>query len=115
VATVDHAGDFGVGLALCPADCRQTPDGQVGIQDFLAVLGSWGTDGPCDVDGSFVVGITDLLALLDVWGQCPQPIAAVRQVFRGDVDLDGDGRIGTADHLLQFARWELDSVSPGED
>ncbi|TDJ59305.1 MAG: hypothetical protein E2O40_00260 [Planctomycetota bacterium] len=115
VATVDHAGDFGVGFALCPADCLQTPDGQVGIKDFLAVLASWGTESPCDIDGNLVVGMTDLLAVLDLWGPCPPPAAAALQVFRGDADLDGDGRIGTADHLLQFAEWELDAARPDDD
>jgi predicted outer membrane repeat protein len=28
-ANVDVAEDFGLGVALCPADCRQTPDGEV--------------------------------------------------------------------------------------
>ncbi len=29
---------------LCPWDCQAVPDGNVGINDFLALLGHWG---PC--------------------------------------------------------------------
>ena len=47
-------------------------DGVVGILDFLALLGAWGTNpgGPPDFDGNGAVGVTDLLALLAGWGPC---------------------------------------------
>jgi hypothetical protein len=51
----------------CPADLDG--DGSVGIQDFLALLGSWGTPGG-DIDGDGVTGIQDLLALLAAWSGC---------------------------------------------
>jgi len=57
---------------LCPWDCAAPPNGNVGIEDFLAVLAEWGiVDTPCDFDGGGV-GITDLLAILDNWGHCTQ-------------------------------------------
>ena len=48
-------------------------DCQVGIVDFLLLLGHWGvcpTQGACveDVDGDGVVGIIDFLLLLMNWG-----------------------------------------------
>jgi predicted outer membrane repeat protein len=55
----------------CPwdLDC----DANVGITDFLALLGAWGTDpgGPPDFDGDGDVGINDFLELLGNWGPCP--------------------------------------------
>lgn len=55
----------------CPWDCEDSPDGVVGINDFLALLAQWGAPGaPCDIDGGGV-GITDFLALLAAWGSCP--------------------------------------------
>jgi hypothetical protein len=58
---------------VCPADLDL--DGDVGIVDFLTLLGAWG---PCDVgggclgdlDGDGQVGITDFLELLGAWGVC---------------------------------------------
>ena len=57
--------------ATCPWDLDG--DGAIGITDFLALLGLWGTDpgGPPDFDGDQDVGITDFLALLGNWGACP--------------------------------------------
>ena len=52
-------------------------DNQVGINDFLAVLGSWGPcPEPCppcaaDFDNDCVVGINDFLIVLGNWGSCP--------------------------------------------
>jgi hypothetical protein len=73
-ANLDHAADFAVGQALCPADCRQTPDGDVGVGDLLAVLYAWGDTGggPCDIDANGIVGVMDLVAVMDGWGPCPQ-------------------------------------------
>jgi hypothetical protein len=56
----------------CPGDLDH--DGAVGIVDFLAILGSWGTGDPgCDIapsggDGS--VDVVDMLLLLSTWGPC---------------------------------------------
>ncbi len=54
----------------CPWDCEPTPNGDVGINDFLAVLAQWGSPGSCDFDGGGV-GINDFLDLLANWGPCP--------------------------------------------
>ncbi len=54
----------------CPWDCEPTPNGDVGINDFLAVLAQWGTPGSCDFDGGGV-GINDFLGVLAAWGPCP--------------------------------------------
>jgi len=54
----------------CPGDVDG--DNTVGITDFLALLGQWGTNpgGPPDFDGDGDVGITDFLILLGNWGPC---------------------------------------------
>ena len=57
-------------LVACPWDCGGDNDGDVGIVDFLALLGQWGNPGSCDFDGGGV-GITDFLELLANWGACP--------------------------------------------
>ena len=54
--------------ADCPSDCDDG-DGEVGINDFLALLAQWGTPGSCDLDGGGV-GINDFLELLASWGPC---------------------------------------------
>ena len=55
---------------LCPWDCGGDNDGNVGINDFLALLAQWGGPGACDFDGGNV-GINDFLELLANWGACP--------------------------------------------
>jgi hypothetical protein len=56
---------------LCPWDCEPTPEGTVGINDFLEVLAQWSMVGTsCDFDGGGV-GINDFLDLLAAWGPCP--------------------------------------------
>jgi hypothetical protein len=51
----------------CPADVDG--DGAVGIQDLLALLGSWGdSGGPTDINRDGLVDAQDLLALLSAWG-----------------------------------------------
>ena len=57
--------------APCPWDLGG--DGTVGINDFLELLGAWGTDpgGPPDFDDDQDVGINDFLELLAHWGDCP--------------------------------------------
>ncbi len=54
----------------CPWDCGGDNDGNVGINDFLALLAQWGGPGACDFDGGNV-GINDFLDLLANWGPCP--------------------------------------------
>ncbi len=54
----------------CPWDCGDGND-DVGIGDFLAVLGTWGQVGAaCDLDGGGV-GITEFLKIIGNWGPCP--------------------------------------------
>ncbi len=54
----------------CPWDCVGD-DGVIGIEEFLAVLGTWGEVGvPCDLAGDGV-GIDDFLKVLGFWGPCP--------------------------------------------
>lgn len=98
-SSVDHAADFGVGIALCPADCRQSPDGVVGIRDLLALLAGWGAEGPCDLDDSLAVGVSDLLVLLDIWGPCP-PVPAAAGLT---------SPINVTDHLRSLATWGMRS------
>ncbi|MHC4100496.1 MAG: sialidase family protein [Planctomycetota bacterium] len=55
----------------CPGDCADGGDGEVNVQDFLALLDEWGqVDTPCDFDGGGV-SVTDFLDLLANWGPCP--------------------------------------------
>jgi hypothetical protein len=132
-AHVDAAHDFGLGMALCPADCLQTPDGEVSIEDFLALLRRWGESSvgsPCDIDFDGVTDVDDFLALLDSWGTCPtQPMPAMRPGRRGKVvghpdvaairaswgpcegceaDHNGDGRVDIRDLLRLLADWQPD-------
>ncbi len=53
----------------CPWDCGDG-DGEVGVVDFLNLLGTWGSPGNCDYDGNGV-DVTDFLDLLAHWGACP--------------------------------------------
>ncbi len=55
----------------CPWDCGDS-NGEVGINDFLAVLGQWGSIGTsCDFGaGAPGVGIEEFLDLLANWGPC---------------------------------------------
>ncbi len=55
VSTATHAG--------CPWDCAGG-DGEVGIVDFLALLGQWGSAGSCNVDQDGTVGFNDQLDVL---------------------------------------------------
>jgi hypothetical protein len=113
-ANLDRAGELALGLALCPADCRQTPDGEVGVPDFLALLASWGAasgGGPCDVDFDGTVGETDFLAMLTAWGSCPEPAAQALPVPQAlpalpvMADLDGDALVGRGDVQMLRERW----------
>jgi len=64
--------DDGVGDACDPCPWDLDGDGNVGIVDFLNLLGLWDTDpgGFPDFDGSGAVGINDFLELLGHWGPC---------------------------------------------
>ena len=58
----------------CPADLDG--NGDVGVSDFLELLGVWGPcppkgDCPADFDGNGDVGVSDFLELLGNWGPCP--------------------------------------------
>ena len=58
--------------APCPADLDGTTD--VGFQDLLLLLASWGPCPPecvADLDGDGTIGFQDLLLLLASWGVCP--------------------------------------------
>jgi len=48
-------------------------DGEVDVQDLLALLAAWDTDGAgADIASPFdVVDVNDLLGLLSAWGPCP--------------------------------------------
>jgi hypothetical protein len=120
-ANVDHEADFGVGGALCAADCLQTPDGVVTIEDFLALLRRWGESsvgGPCDIDFDGVIDVEDFLALLDSWGVCPQaamPATAGAaggasfflppQAIVRSADIDGNGSVGRGDLRIMQSSW----------
>ena len=57
----------------CPWDCVGD-DGEIGIDEFLAVIGSWGEGqegNPCDFDGDGEIGITEFLKVIGLWGLCP--------------------------------------------
>jgi hypothetical protein len=72
-AVVDHAGDFSLGPALCPADCLQPPDGAVDMDDLVKVLDRWGNGpGPYDVNRDGIVDFRDLLEVLFFWGGCAE-------------------------------------------
>jgi hypothetical protein len=56
--------------------CGLDHDGDVGVTDFLLLVGAWGTCTDCgdcvaDLDGDCTVGVTDFLILLANWGPCP--------------------------------------------
>jgi hypothetical protein len=59
----------------CPADIAPQPDGNnvVDVDDLLAVINSWGGNGPADIapsGGNGVVDVDDLLAVINAWGVC---------------------------------------------
>ena len=58
---------------IIPAPGDLDADGEIGIADFLLLLGSWGPcadclDCPADIDGNCQVGIEDFLYLIGNWG-----------------------------------------------
>jgi hypothetical protein len=54
----------------CPADI--SGDGQVDVNDILAIVGGFGDCSGCpeDIDGDGLVGVNDLLAGIAAWGPC---------------------------------------------
>ncbi len=73
--TMTYGASTPLGAALgggktCIWDCVGN-DGVIGIDEFLAILGTWGSPGPCDYDGSGAVGIEEFLKVLGTWGNCP--------------------------------------------
>jgi len=61
--------------ALCIADIAPAsqPDGQVNVDDLLAVINGWGpTDAGdvADINGDLIVNVDDLLAVINQWGVC---------------------------------------------
>ena len=55
----------------CPWDCQPTPDGEVNVPDFLAILAQWGGPGSCDFDSNDDVDVQDFLEFLANFGPCP--------------------------------------------
>jgi hypothetical protein len=68
-------GDLGPTFQFTPACLADVDDsGTVDVDDLVAVILDWGTDGSAnggDVDGSGLVDVDDLLDLLVAWGPCP--------------------------------------------
>ena len=95
--------------AQCPGDVDG--DGAVGINDFLALLGAWGSiGGPADLDNDGVVGIQDFLLLLGNWGPCPipapYPAPPTIVVYNENYpDLDGNG----VNDALEIAEYYVSS------
>jgi hypothetical protein len=53
----------------CEADTDA--DGQVDVNDVLAVVAAWGSSDPgADVNGDGIVNTDDLLAVIGNWGPC---------------------------------------------
>jgi hypothetical protein len=77
----DVVGTTAARAGPCLADCGGIPDENVGIVDLLALLGTWGQPGDCDIDGSGTIGIGDLLALLPEWGPCAGPSVFIQDPF----------------------------------
>ena len=61
---------------LCLGDVA--PDGNVGFEDVIVLLGQWGPCPPpeedciADLDEDRVVGMNDLLIVFANWGPCPE-------------------------------------------
>ncbi|MCH2148418.1 MAG: choice-of-anchor B family protein [Phycisphaerales bacterium] len=54
----------------CPADVAGN-DGQVNVNDLLAIIGAWNTSNPqFDIDGNGIVNVNDLLEVIGAWGDC---------------------------------------------
>ena len=58
-----------VGPGDCPGDLDG--DGEVGVDDLLAVLAAYQTNAGGDCDGDGDTDVDDLLLLIGAWGACP--------------------------------------------
>ena len=60
--------------STCDGDIDE--DGEVGFQDLVAMLASWGPCAGCaaDINGDGEVTFQDLVGLLAAWGPCPEMI-----------------------------------------
>jgi len=55
-----------------PCDVDITCDGQIGVDDLLMVIASWGSDDPdADIFEDGTVDVNDLLLVISAWGPCP--------------------------------------------
>ena len=56
---------------MCPGDVDL--DGQVRVDDLLAILSDWGEclECPSDITDDGIVDVDDLLLVLGAWGPCP--------------------------------------------
>jgi hypothetical protein len=63
--------DDGMPDECCPWDADES--GDVGVTDFLQILGAWGWNPghPADFDLDGNVAVSDFLLLLSNWGSCP--------------------------------------------
>jgi hypothetical protein len=82
IANVPVGGDASPSWGAAPNDDVPCPgdvdgDGDVGVVDFLELLGAWGMclDAPrrcpTDLDGNGMIDVVDVLELLARWGPCP--------------------------------------------
>ncbi len=123
-ANVDYASECAAGAAYCPSDCRQTPDGNVGVHDLLLVLGDFGqaSGGPSDVNFDGLVDVEDVVRIINDWGPCgepaygappspagPQPVAARpgrrATASAAQADVNRDGLTDGGDVLALKSAW----------
>jgi len=98
-------------LGFCPQDIAPVGslDKQVGVNDLLALLGSWGTLAPPrplgDIaplpNGDNLVNVTDLLGMLGNWGPCPDPNKLCADLVASDPLALNPARI-SADGSTEF-------------
>ena len=100
-ACLTVGGDYRGDGTSCVGDLDG--DGMVGIVDFLALLGDWGSCPvlPSDIDEDGEVGISDFLILLAAWGPCDVDCPE---------DLNGDGLVGIDDFLILLGDWGAEAL-----
>jgi hypothetical protein len=68
-STLTSLNNIDLGIP-CPGDINE--DGDVGIDDLLALIGGWDTNDPdADLNDDGIVDIEDLLLLISAFGACP--------------------------------------------